>query len=146
MAAMELICQWADISLSNLSKEELFFVEAEFFIRVCDELKIFFKKQYSNYFQIMKFTKEMENTMLETNFVRLILKDILLTEEYNLTGIACYTNTHEDVVQEVLDGRNSSPSAMLLRRSIDLHRSVRRELYHSIIKKIAIESSNESRM
>ena len=77
--------------------------------------------------------------MLEANFVRLIIKDILATEEYNLKGIAYYTDTHEDVVQEVIDGRNTNPSATLLRRSIDLHRLVRRDLYHSIVKKIATE-------
>lgn len=77
--------------------------------------------------------------MLETNFVRLIIKDILATEEYDTQGVARYAYTHEDVIQEVIDGRNLNPSAMLLRRSIDLHRTVRRELYHSIMKKIAAE-------
>ena len=50
-----------------------------------------------------------------------------------------YTDTHEDVIQEVIDGRNANPSAALLRKSIDIHRSVRRELYDSILKKISNE-------
>jgi hypothetical protein len=33
-------------------------------------------------------------------------------------------------------GRNVRPSAIFLRKLIDLHRSVRRELYQKIIKKV----------
>ncbi|OGT41304.1 MAG: hypothetical protein A3F13_09915 [Gammaproteobacteria bacterium RIFCSPHIGHO2_12_FULL_40_19] len=137
MAAMELLCHLTGINLSKLSKEEILLLEAEFFARICEELKEVFRKQHRDYFLLMKLTVEKENMMLETNFVRFIIKDILSTEEYNLQGVACYMDTHEDVVQEVIDGRNTSPSATLLRRSIDLHRSVRRELYHSIMKKIS---------
>ncbi len=139
MAAMELLCHLVGINLSKLSREETLLLEAEFFARICEELKEVFRKQHRDYFRLMKFTIEKENMMLETNFVRLIIKDVLSTEEYNLQGVACYTDTHEDVVQEVIDGRNTSPSATLLRRSIDLHRSVRPDLYHSIVKKIVTE-------
>lgn len=45
---------------------------------------------------------------------------------------------HEDIIQEVVDGRNSNPSAQLLQRSINLHRLIRCDLYRSIIKKIAV--------
>ena len=139
MTAMELFYQWIGISFSQFSKEEVLLLEAELFVRVCEELKEVFRQQHKDYFLLMKFTIEMENAMLEANFVRLILNDILTTEEYNLSSIAYYIDTHEDVIQEVIDGRNTSPSATLLRRSIDLHRSVRRDLYNSIVKKIANE-------
>lgn len=139
MAAMELLCHLVGINPSKLSKEEVMLLEAELFLRIWEELKEVFRKQHRDYFRLMKFTIEKENIMLETNFVRLIIKDILVTEEYNAQGIARYVDTHEDVIQEVIDGRNLNPSAMLLRRSIDLHRTVRRELYHSIVKKIATE-------
>ncbi|EKD71812.1 MAG: hypothetical protein ACD_46C00091G0004 [uncultured bacterium] len=139
MAAMELLCHLVGINLSKFSREETLLLEAELFVRICEELKEVFRKQHRDYFRLMKFTIEKENIMLEANFVRLIIKDILATEEYNLKGIAYYTDTHEDVVQEVIDGRNTNPSATLLRRSIDLHRLVRRDLYHSIVKKIATE-------
>ncbi|MBA3660150.1 MAG: hypothetical protein H0W64_00300 [Gammaproteobacteria bacterium] len=74
--------------------------------------------------------------MLENDFARLITNDILSTEEYNLKGIARYSDTPEDVIQEVIDGRNIRPSATFLWRIIELHRSVRRELYDAIIRKI----------
>src|SRR3989338_8213989 len=137
MAAMELLCHWVWMNLSKFSREEIFLLEAELFARICEELKEIFRKQHRDYFRLMKFTEDMENIMLEANFVRLIIKDILSTEEYNLRGVAYYTDSHEDVVQEVIDGRNTNPSATLLRRSIDLHRSVRRDLYHAIVKKIS---------
>ena len=139
MAAMELLCHWVGMNLSKFSREEIFLLEAELFARICEELKEIFRKQHRDYFRLMKFTEDMENIMLEANFVRLIIKDILSTEEYNLRGVAYYTDSHEDVVQEVIDGRNTNPSATLLRRSIDLHRSVRRDLYHAIVKKISTE-------
>ncbi len=139
MASVALFCQQIGIDISKVSKTEIFLLEAELFTRICKELKEVYRQQHRDYFHLLKFTTEMENTMLEASFVRFILRDILSTEEYNLAGIAYYTDTHEDIIQEVIDGRNTSPSAILLRRSIELHRSVRQDLYHSIIKKIASE-------
>jgi hypothetical protein len=140
MAALKLFCHWIGINLSSLSKEEIILLDAEFFTQICKELKEIFRNQHKEFFRFMKFTKEMEDDMLETNFVRLIIKDILSTEDYDLKGVACYADTHEDVIQEVIDGRNTNPSATLLRRCIDLHRSVRPDLYHAIVKKISTES------
>lgn len=139
MAAIELLCHLVDINPSNLSRNEIILLEAEFFRQLCEELKEIFRKQYKDYFRLMKLTIEMENTMLDNIFIRLLIKDILSTEDYNIKGVAQYTDTHEDVIQEVVDGRNTNPSARLLRRCIDLHRSVRRDLYRSIIKRIAME-------
>jgi hypothetical protein len=139
MSATEPLCHLIGINPSKLTKEEIQLLEAELFVRICEELKEFFREQNRDYFHLMKFNTEKENDMLESKFVRLIIQDILSTEEYNLNGIAYYTNTHEDVVDEVLAGRNTSPSATFLRRVIELHRSVRRDLYHSIIKKIATQ-------
>lgn len=137
MAATELLANLLEINLSKLSKEELMLLEAELLTRLCEELREVFRTQYRNYFYLMRFNREMENLMLDTNFVRFIIKDILATQEYELPGIARYTDTHEDVVQEVFDGRNTNPSAKLLRRIIELHRSVKRDFYHTIMKKIA---------
>ena len=136
MSAMEPLCHLMGIDRNKLSKKEYILLEAEIFICLCEKLKEFFREQYKDYFHLMKFTLEKENTMIETNFVRLIINDILSTEEYNQCGIAHYTDTPEDIVQEVLDGRNLRPSAIFLWKIIELHRSVRRDLYNSIVKKI----------
>lgn len=136
MPATEPLCHLIGINRSKLSKIEYLLLEAEIYIRICEGLREYFRKQYKDYFYVMKFTIEMENTMLETNLVRLITHDILTTEEYNLNGIACYSDTPEDVIQEVIDGRNVRPSANFLWKLIELHQSVRRDLYDAIIKKI----------
>jgi len=139
MSAMQSWCYIVGIHPKNLTKEEILLLEAELFIRICAELKEQQRIQYKDYFRLMKFTVEMENAMLEANFLRLIIHDIIATEEYDLRGIAYYTNTHEDVVQEIASGCNTRPSAILLQRTIELHRSVRRDLYYAIMKKISSE-------
>lgn len=136
MPAMEPLYNLIGISTYKLSKKETFILEAELFTRLCEELKEIFRKQHEDYFRLMKFTTEKENTMLEINFIRLMMRDILSSKEYTLEGIARYTDTHEDIVQEIFSGRNTSPSAKLLQRTIELHRSIRRDLYNAIIKKI----------
>lgn len=137
MAAMELLCQMIGVNPKKYSKEEIFIVEAELFVRVCEEITEFFRRQHADYFQIMKFTSIMENAMLNTQLISLIIKDILSTKEYTLEGIACYTNIHIDVLQEFASGCNSDPSAASFRKIIELHRLVRKGLYKTLMKKIA---------
>lgn len=129
------------IDLDKFSQNEQKILEAGFFSWICDELKNIFRQQHKDYFSLMKFTIEMENTMLDANFICLIIKDILSTNEYTITGIAHYMNIHEDILHEVIIGLNTNPSANLLQRAIDLHRSVRAELYFKIINKILNHSA-----
>lgn len=141
MPAIQPLYLLLDVNHGKFSKEEHLFLEAELLTRICAAMKERFGKQLREYFYLMNFTKEMENAMLEANFLRLVINDILSTEEYTLEGIARYTDTHEDVVHEVISGRNSTPSAILLQRALDLHRTVRSDLYREIMKKIASEYS-----
>ncbi len=137
MAAFEQFFRLMGIDSINLSKSEILILEADLFIRICEELKEIFRKKYKNYFHLMKFTIEKENHMLETNFVRFILEDILSTGEYTPEGIALYADTHEDIVNEIAAGINIKPLATFQRKIIELHRSVRRDLYMAIGKKIS---------
>ena len=136
---MEPLCHLIGINEKNFSREELNFLEAELFLRICEELKSIFKYQYKNFFNLMKFTLTKENEMIEKNFIRIILNDILATKEYTMQGIARYTDTHEDIIHELASGINTKPLAACLRKVIELHRSVRRELYQAISKKILNE-------
>ena len=77
--------------------------------------------------------------MIEKNFIRLVLSDILSTGEYTIQGIAQYTDTHEDIINELASGLNTKPLAICLRKVIELHRLVRRELYQAIGKKVVSE-------
>ena len=136
---MEPLCRLIGINIATLTKEEIILLEAELFTRICEELKEIFREQYKEDFRLMIFNREKENEMHEAKLVQLITKDILSTGEYRLNGIAYYTDTHEDVIEEIMAGRNTSPSATLLRRLIELHRSVRRDLYEIIIRKVAAQ-------
>lgn len=103
-------------------------------------LKIYTEKEYEDYFYLMKFTKYKEDLMLETNFICLIIKDIFSSGEYTLEGIAIYTNTPIDVVQDIFTSINKAPSAAFFRRVIELHRTIRKELYLNLMKKIIEEA------
>lgn len=133
---MEPLYRLVGVIPSRLTEEQSLLLEAEIFARICEELREIFREQHREYFRLMKFTIEMENMMLESKFVCLIIQDTLATGEYNLEGIAHYTGTHEEVIEEMMMGRNASPSAAFIRKLIDLHRSVRPELYKEIVKKV----------
>lgn len=136
MPAIEPLCSLMGASCSTLTKEEITLLEMEIFATICKELEEIFSESYGNYFRLMKFNIEKESVVLEGKLIQLIIEDILSTNEYNLQGIALYTNTHKDVVEEVMTGRNINPSAIFFRRLIDLHRSVRRNLYDKILEKL----------
>lgn len=137
MTAPQSFCYFLGIEPEKLSREEFLLLEAELFVRVIEEVKAYFREYYQIYFLLLNFNKEMEDTMLEENFLRLIIQDILSTEEYTIDGIAYYTLNHPDVIYEALSGKIQNPSAIFLKRTIELHRSVRKELYKKIIQKIA---------
>ncbi|EKD71851.1 MAG: hypothetical protein ACD_46C00083G0001, partial [uncultured bacterium] len=121
MPAIEPFCHFIGINSYKLTKEEMLLLEADLLAHICEELKEVFRTQHKDYFRLMKLNKEKEDAMLEAKLARLIIQDILSTKEYTLIGIASYTDSHEDVVQEILDGRNINPSATLLRKIIALH-------------------------
>jgi len=146
MAAIVPLFKLMQIDISNLSKQELIILEAELFISVCKELKEIFKKKYETYFRLTKLTKEMEEKMLDSNLVSLITKDILSEKEYTPQGIAAYTDFHEDVIVDIILEKNVCPSSVLLRRIIELHRSIRSELYQKIMRKIVLQWLEENKL
>src|SRR3990167_8857747 len=93
MSAIQPLCDLFPINIQKLSKMEMLILEAELFIHVCDALKNIIRAEFQDYFCLIKLHIEKEEKMLETQFIRCVIKDILSTEEYTLTGIACYTHT-----------------------------------------------------
>lgn len=140
MPALEPLCHLLGVSTKGLTKEECFLLEADLLTQICDHLKEVFREDHKRYFNLLKFTKEKEDCMLEAKFFSLIIHDILSTNDYTLEGIANYTDFQMDVIQEVYVGQNSNPSALLLRRLIELHKVVRRELYLHLTHKIKLEN------
>lgn len=139
MSTVQPFCLLFGVNPHQFSKEEFLFLEVELFARICEELKEIIREQNKDYFRIMKFNLEKENAMLEVKFIRCIINDILSTEEYNMPGIALYTNTPEDVIYELASGCNTNPTFLLSRKLIDLHRTVRPNLYREIISKVKRE-------
>ena len=137
MPAIEPLCRLIGIYPGNLTSMENILLEIDFFICIHEEWKEVLRQQYKDYFQLMKLTIEKENKMIESKFIRSIIQDILSTNEYSLEGIALYTNTPQDVLLEIYSEQNLNPSATLLRKIIELHRTVRHDLYLQIAKKIA---------
>lgn len=136
MSAVEPLHQLIGLRLPKLKKNDAFLLEAMALTRLCAALKEIYRSKYQFYFALMNLNLEEQENMLEANFTKFILEDILATDEYTVCGIANYTGTHEDVVQEVIDGRNASPSAHFFRKSIELHFLARRDLYSELVKKI----------
>lgn len=137
MAAVELITCFLGINPKSLSRREKLILEADLLDYICKELKEIFRCKYKNYFLLLKISNEMENNMLDMNYICWVIQDILSTGEYTLSGIAYYTQTPEEVVYEVMIGFNLRPSAIFLQRVIQLHQQVKQDLYISIRKKIA---------
>ena len=141
MSSVEPLYRLIATNISKFSSDERKILEAGFFSWTCCEIKNIFRNQYKEYFDLMKFTIEMENAMLDANFICLVIKDILSTNEYTMSGIAHYMNVPEDTLHEIILGLNTNPSALLLQRVIDLHRSVRANLYREIIIKITLDQT-----
>jgi hypothetical protein len=136
MAAPELMYRQVRIDTAKLSKVEIILIEAELLLRLYSWLKEFFRDKLKNFFILKRFTIEMENNMLDHEFISNIINDILITQQYTIEGIASYTQSHEEVIIDILTGKNSDPSFYLARKLIDLHRSVRPKLYTEIFKNI----------
>jgi hypothetical protein len=80
--------------------------------------------------------------MLEANFIKYLIRDILSTEEYSLTGIANYARIPEDVIYDLFTGFNKNPSSSLWNKVIELHSTVRSDLYQKLIAKIMSNNDN----
>ncbi|MBV9576815.1 MAG: hypothetical protein JO149_09350 [Gammaproteobacteria bacterium] len=137
MSTIESLCHLLSINLKNkFSKKETVILEAALLLGICKEIKESLREQYKDYFNLIKLTMEMENVMLDANYICFAIDDILLSEEYTLAGIAYYTQTPEEVIYEIMLGLHTRPSAYFLQKIIELHSKVKRDLYKEIMKKI----------
>ncbi|MBX3709683.1 MAG: hypothetical protein KIT56_06760 [Gammaproteobacteria bacterium] len=146
MSAMEPLYRLFRFNSFISSKEMAIIIEAEIFIRIYQELAEIFKMHYKDYFSIMKFDFDRERDMIDDNFIKLIINDLVLSEAYSLEGIAYHIREPEDVIYEIVSGNNTNPSLKLSRKIIELHRSFRSDLYREIISKFVTEhmKANES--
>jgi hypothetical protein len=142
MPAMEPLYQLLKIKSLHLSPHQLFILEAEIFNSLYQALSTIFKLTFKEYFYLMKFNHDMENDMIEENFIRFIINDLVSTDAYSLAGIATYTHFPEEVIHEAAVGNNKNPSLKLCRKLIELHRSVKPHFYEEVVKKILMKETN----
>src|SRR5262245_61947891 len=107
MPATELLCHIIGVKSQHLTKEENILLEAELFYCLCHELKKIIKADFKNYIRLIRVDSEKEDAMIEANFMRCIINDILSTEAYTLSGIAFYTQTPEDIIYDLASGYNT---------------------------------------
>lgn len=136
MSTLQPLCLLLGIDSKQLSKQEFLLTESNIFINICEELKKLISEKNKEYFNLIKNNIVKENDMIDMNFIRNIITDILSTEDYSLTGIAAYTDTPEEVIYDLVSGRNTNPSFLLTRKIIDLHMTAKPSLYTEIINKI----------
>lgn len=138
---MDLISYLLRLDSSKFSNIEKHLLEIKLFVGIYRELHEIFKRQYMDYQRLIKTTPNQEESMLSINFEQEMIKDILSTKEYSLSGIATHTFTPEEVVYDIASGINTDPTCKLSRKLFELHMTVRRNLYDAIVQKIISQYS-----
>ena len=115
----------------SFTKQEIIILEMVIHVNVCRELKEYFKPEFS-----MNDFKKMEDGMLEGSIIRRLVQDLLMNEDYSLSGLAAYTGFPEEVIYDLVSGINYNPTLTLANKIIKLHIVARRELYVSFLKDI----------
>ena len=134
MPALEPLCRLIGINSPKLLHEKFLLLELDLFARLCEALDNYF----TNELMIEK-----ENPMPEGNVIRRVINDLLTSKTYSLSGIAHYTRFPEDVILDVVTGKNPAPSLPLARRIIELHRVTRAGLYRELMMQIAAQCQQQ---
>lgn len=131
----------------KLTKTERIVLEIILLNRVYQELYLIFSNSDSHqkeslmtheFIFINRVTlKKGEN--MEIKFIQEIIKDILSTNMYSMTGIATYTRIPEEVIADIAMGLNTNPTFELSRKLFELHIEVRRNFYDHFINKLLSE-------
>jgi len=136
--------EFYQISTYKMSQGEIAFLEMILFVALCEKLIMTYQKENRRYLYLLRSTSKKECKMIETHVVRFIINDIVSSEEYTLDGIAYYTNTPEDALHDLASGKNPSPSLSLCRKVIELHRTIKPELYKNLMNQITREKSEDA--
>jgi hypothetical protein len=75
--------------------------------------------------------------MLDYNFMKYLVKEIILSGEYNVEGIALYTYTSPDIIYDIVAGVNQNPSFITCCRLIELHQMIKPKLYEEALENSA---------
>jgi hypothetical protein len=106
----------------NLSREEVYLLDAMFLERMCHELTQILMEKYT--------------MSLEKDVICLMLHDLISTEDYTIGGVAAYAHVPEEVVYDIAIGNITNPTLAVSRKIIKLHMGARPELYSHVMQKI----------
>jgi len=132
-------CHSIHFKLSKLDQLEIELLENLIFEEVYQHIQTVIKAEKQAYCKLIHAKSELEDDMLEKGILVYLINDLINSGDYTLQGVANYTHTPEDVLIDICIGKNTSPSYILLRRIVLLHRFVRPAFYDGILKKIAAE-------
>ena len=131
-------CVFRDL-VKNLPEVEKLLLEIKLLTQLHQELSNFFFLRNFSYQQLLK---NEEKNMSCVKFMKEIINDILSSGEYSLAGISNYTQIPEEILIDIASGINANPSFALSIKILELHASVRTELYSHVMRKIASEYLN----
>ena len=124
---------------NKLSKIEKLVLEVILITKTHQELSQFFDYPHQQYQRLMKSNHNKEEKMSNINLTQEMIKDVLATQTYTLSGIATHTHIPTEVLSDVASGMNNNPSLELSKRIFEIHMEVRREFYTEIMRKIVSE-------
>ncbi|OAI46440.1 hypothetical protein AYO45_06340 [Gammaproteobacteria bacterium SCGC AG-212-F23] len=73
--------------------------------------------------------------MLEENLLKYFIEDILIAGAHTVPDIAKQVDTTDDVIVDIVEENNMTPSFTVARKIINLHQTVRPQLYHGFMQK-----------
>jgi len=139
MAATEFLAQLLGFDCQALSREERIIVEAKTLTRIYAAIEAVMEIHHSDYFRLLKLDGDEKLKHLEEYFLRYIVTDIVSTGDYTIAGIAMYAQTAEDIIYDVMTGKNCTAPFAIVRKIINLHQSVRPRLYQEFMLEIIAE-------
>lgn len=139
MSKTDLVCCLLGQLAFKLSHAEKLLLEINLFTRLCNELSEIFTSQHKEYWKLINSYFNRKENMGHVKLIQEIIKDILSTKEYSLSGISHHTHIPEEVLYEIAVGINTNPTFELSRKIFELHIDLRRNLYDEIMRKFTSE-------
>lgn len=139
MSATDLLSCVFRLDTRKLTHTEKVRLEARFISLIYQEFQKHFRSRCDDLMSVFNSIDAMEENMYRMNFVGEMINDILMTEEYSLSGIACHTRIPEEVLYDVVAGLNTNPTLDLSRRIFELHATVKKDFYTALLKKISAD-------
>jgi hypothetical protein len=134
MAALEWLWHGTSVDSKKFTKPENWILEAELYLRIHKKIWEAYKFQYKDYFYLI--VKEEEDINMELYVIKSLINDLIKSEAYTLSGIAYYTRIPEEIIEDLFMTNKINPLITFTRKLIELHKSIRPDIYQKIIKKL----------